>query len=178
MAANPHLQTCWHVYHCQRKRCPAYGREGVRCWHQMSSFCFFRTKQAISIFEKWQWCRRCKVFLDSTPDIPSRMVELQNNILFLTEGTSTSMARFTEQKSRLLNLVEHYKLSPRETDVLILLLDRHTQIGIAEYLSLSRETIKTHMKAIQRKVGVHSKLALLEVFLGRNPQGAIEVDRL
>ena len=54
----------------------------------------------------------------------------------------------------------------------------YPQIGIAEYLSLSRETIKTHMKAIQRKVGVHSKLALLEVFLGRNPQGAIEVDRL
>lgn len=48
-------------------------------------------------------------------------------------------------------------LSPRETDVFLLLAKGHSSSYIAEALGVSDHTVKTHVKHIYAKLGVHSK---------------------
>ena len=50
-------------------------------------------------------------------------------------------------------------LTAREWEVLDLICDGHSNDEIADELVLSRETIRTHVKSILRKLGVHSRAA-------------------
>jgi len=52
---------------------------------------------------------------------------------------------------------EHYGLTPRERDVLGLLVDGLSQIDIAERLYLSPKTVGTHIQRIIGKMGVRSR---------------------
>lgn len=54
-----------------------------------------------------------------------------------------------------------YRLSPREQDVFMLLARGHTMTFIAQTLSVSRETVKSHVQNIYQKLDVHSKEALI-----------------
>lgn len=62
------------------------------------------------------------------------------------------------------NLCERYQLSPREKDVLELLLQGHTNVQIAEHLFISVNTAKTHISNIYEKVGVKRRYELLARF--------------
>ncbi|HEX3785679.1 MAG TPA: response regulator transcription factor [Pseudonocardiaceae bacterium] len=54
-------------------------------------------------------------------------------------------------------------LSPREMDVLVSMVDgRHGQ-QIAEHLSISVDTVRTHTRSILAKLGVHSRLEAVRV---------------
>jgi RNA polymerase sigma factor (sigma-70 family) len=50
------------------------------------------------------------------------------------------------------------QLSPREREVLSLLVQGATNDDIARKLHLSVETVRTHVRNLLRKLGVHSKL--------------------
>ena len=54
-------------------------------------------------------------------------------------------------------LTEKYHITSREMDVLICLLSGRNAAGIADVLYLSENTVRTHLKNIYRKLGVHSK---------------------
>ncbi len=54
-------------------------------------------------------------------------------------------------------LTEVYLLSDREMDVLILAFTGRNASSIADALFLSKETVRTHLKSIHKKLGVHSK---------------------
>jgi DNA-binding CsgD family transcriptional regulator len=57
-----------------------------------------------------------------------------------------------------------YKLSKAERAVVLLLLRGHSNARIGEQLFISRETVRTHLKRIFAKMGVHSRVhALLKV---------------
>ncbi|MBR2789575.1 MAG: helix-turn-helix transcriptional regulator [Eggerthellaceae bacterium] len=58
-----------------------------------------------------------------------------------------------------------YSLSPRESDVLLLLAQRKTAAQISEELVVSNATAKTHTHNIYKKLDVHSKQELFD-FLG------------
>lgn len=58
-------------------------------------------------------------------------------------------------------IAEEYNLTPREKDVLELLLKGRSQTFIAEELVLAPSTIKTHIKHIYQKVGVSDKQELI-----------------
>lgn len=60
-----------------------------------------------------------------------------------------------------LNLVE--PLSPRETEVVSLMLRGNTVPAIARKLFISENTVRGHTKAIYRKLGVHSKQELIDL---------------
>ena len=54
-----------------------------------------------------------------------------------------------------------YGLTDREMDVLVLLLAGYNAADIAEMLSISTNTVKTHLKGIYAKTGVHSRRDLI-----------------
>ena len=58
-------------------------------------------------------------------------------------------------------LVERYSLTKRERDVLELLAAGRSVPYISEMLVVSKNTVESHVKAIYRKVGVHSRQELL-----------------
>lgn len=60
-----------------------------------------------------------------------------------------------EERCRL--TAERYRLSPRETEVLALLAQGRSRAFIQEELFLSDSTVKTHIRNIYQKVGVHNK---------------------
>lgn len=53
-------------------------------------------------------------------------------------------------------------LTPRETDILELMLRGHRVPGIAERLYLSPHTVRNHLKVLFRKAGVSSQTELIE----------------
>ncbi len=60
-------------------------------------------------------------------------------------------------------LAEQYALSPRETDVFVLLARGRSGPFIQEELTLSQSTVKTHTRNIYRKLDVASKQDLLDL---------------
>lgn len=72
-------------------------------------------------------------------------------------------------------VAERFRLTPRERDVLELLVRGRTASYIAEELVISSTTAKTHIKHIYQKMGIQSKQTLLdivEVELQRLARGA------
>lgn len=68
---------------------------------------------------------------------------------------------------RLLTLGERAQVSSREKDVLGLLLHGRRAPEIAVALGISPHTVRNHLKALYRKLGVHSQGALAEFLLKR-----------
>jgi DNA-binding NarL/FixJ family response regulator len=58
-------------------------------------------------------------------------------------------------------------LSPREREIMHSLLAHERVPSMASRLRISENTVRNHLKAIYRKVGVHSQAELLDVALGR-----------
>ena len=66
-----------------------------------------------------------------------------------------------ESHTRLTALIEEADLTPKEGEVLSLLLRRQTNSEIAEQLSLSCNTVKTHVGSILRKLALGSRQEIL-----------------
>ena len=159
---NPSLQPCWKVMRCRRKRCPAYGCSGVRCWQMAGTFCA-PAKKPQGFEAQWPDCRSCPVFLAATPTVELRVQELINNIVFVTRGTDPRI--FPIERSNLLRKVipfaSYYKLTPREHSVLPLVVERLTRNEMAKLMGVAPETIKAQVKQIYRKCKVASREGLL-----------------
>ncbi|MDG1275825.1 MAG: response regulator transcription factor [Algoriphagus sp.] len=56
---------------------------------------------------------------------------------------------------------EKYRLSRRETEIIQLIKDGHQNKDIAEILSLSQQTVETHRKNIHVKLGVTTRIELV-----------------
>ena len=70
---------------------------------------------------------------------------------------------FTEEDLRdSTSLVDVYKVSSRELDVLILILCANSTAGIARALFISENTVKAHKKSLFKKLGVHSTQQLID----------------
>ena len=68
-----------------------------------------------------------------------------------------------ESHTKLRALIEEADLTPKEGEILAFLVKRHTNAEIAEQLSLSCNTVKTHVSNILRKFAVHSRQEILRV---------------
>lgn len=56
-----------------------------------------------------------------------------------------------------------FSLSPRETDIALLVARGYTVNRIAEVLCLANGTVQSHMKSVYRKLGVHSKQEVIDL---------------
>ena len=71
------------------------------------------------------------------------------------------------------NALAAFKLTPRQTDVLGLLLRGYSNKLIARELDLSVETVKDHVAAVLRALGVNSRTQAVLAVSQMSSQGAI-----
>jgi two-component system, response regulator PdtaR len=69
------------------------------------------------------------------------------------------------------------EMSRRELEVLQLLLSSRRVSSIARELSISAYTVRNHLRAVFRKLNVHSQTELLELFRGISPSAMVSVVR-
>jgi DNA-binding NarL/FixJ family response regulator len=62
-----------------------------------------------------------------------------------------------ETSTELRSLIDRAPLTPKEGEILALLLGRHTNAEVAEQLCLSRNTVKSHVHNILRKLGLENR---------------------
>lgn len=77
-------------------------------------------------------------------------------------------------EERCLEISNEYKLSPRETEVLVLLAQGRTRVYIQDELVLAENTVKTHIAHIYKKLDVGNRQEMLDLVFGKNeePEGA------
>lgn len=63
-------------------------------------------------------------------------------------------------------LAGRYALSPRETEVFVLLAQGRTRAFIQDELVLSGSTVKTHVSHIYAKMGVHDRQEMMDLIWG------------
>jgi len=63
---------------------------------------------------------------------------------------------------------EAFSLTARETEVLTLLVDAHTEAHVADLLHISPHTVRSHIKNIYKKLHVHSRASMVRVALEHN----------
>jgi DNA-binding CsgD family transcriptional regulator len=67
-------------------------------------------------------------------------------------------------------------LTPREIEVLEAMADGHSTSGIAVLLGISTATVRSHVKSLLAKLGLHSRLEAVALILksnGRSPAGQL-----
>ena len=83
------------------------------------------------------------------------------------------MERYRESESspqtRCVRAARAYGLTRREEDMLLLIVEGRTQPEIARALYVSRDTVKTHVRNLYRKMGVSGKAELVEAMSAAEP---------
>ncbi|MDO4443110.1 MAG: helix-turn-helix transcriptional regulator [Slackia sp.] len=69
-------------------------------------------------------------------------------------------------EKRCAEVAEAYKLSPRESEVLVLLAQGRTRTYIQEELVLAENTVKSHVAHIYTKLGVRDRQDMIDIVLG------------
>lgn len=82
-----------------------------------------------------------------------------------SEGPEHTKHRFYD---RCKTVAEEYRLSPKETEIMILFAKGRSSVRIQEELYISRGTCTTHLRHIYQKMGVHDKQEFLDLIEGRN----------
>ncbi len=92
------------------------------------------------------------------------------------EGSSGVLAVLQPVSSlpeqRLDAFADTHQLSPREHEVMQLLLEGLTTTAIADRLSISRHTVRDHLKHLYRKTETRSRAELVSLVSGVNPGNA------
>jgi DNA-binding CsgD family transcriptional regulator len=158
---NDNLVQCWKRSDCDNKRCPAYGRGAIRCWQVIGTLCNKRLPSGSSR-EKWSDCSQCPIFKAATPTPTHRLRELLNNIVFaLRHGDLAGELKVMTIRSRFSLLAREFHLTPRQADLLPMIIDRLPRRMMARTAGVSEETVKMHLRGLYRKLGVNSREALL-----------------
>ncbi len=68
----------------------------------------------------------------------------------------------SERTSAVQFLITEYSLTPRESDIFALLANGRNRKYVSEELTITEETVKSHISNIYRKLGVHTQQELLD----------------
>jgi len=104
----------------------------------------------------------CMGFL--RPDAPAW--QFRRAVDAVTSGEIWAPRKLVSQMCReFLSAEDPLKLTAREEEVLVLLAAGHSNRKIADSLFISRDTVRWHMRAIYRKLGVHDRSSVLSFAL-------------
>jgi two-component system, NarL family, nitrate/nitrite response regulator NarL len=104
----------------------------------------------------------CMGFL--RPDAPPW--QFRRAVDAVTSGEIWAPRKLVSQMCReFLSAEDPLKLTAREEEVLVLLAAGHSNRKIADSLFISRDTVRWHMRAIYRKLGVHDRSSVLSFAL-------------
>lgn len=77
--------------------------------------------------------------------------------------------RVVLEEEKLKGIVEKYKLTPRESKLLSLLLSSISQDEIAKTLKIKKNTLKSYLKVIYSKLDINSRMKLIAKLRGESP---------
>ncbi|MBN1533737.1 MAG: PAS domain-containing protein [Spirochaetes bacterium] len=97
------------------------------------------------------------------PGGPPLLVDTKLKIVRDDHGDSIGVLVIGKEVKELSRLRDRYRLSPREADVINLIIQGNSRKDIARMLGLSNETVKTHCTAAYNKLGVDNKIQLINV---------------
>ncbi len=86
---------------------------------------------------------------------------LHKDIVDECNKTKQHHALIMQERQDIEGLAQKFLLTKRETDILVLLLNKHTYNQIASSMNISLNTVKTHIKHIYSKFGVDTKKELI-----------------
>ena len=81
--------------------------------------------------------------------------------LWINDMNKIEMQKAVEDK---LDQFEPYKLTPRQKEVALLLLEGKTRRQISGELGLSESTIKLHVSELYKSLGINSRFELFKLF--------------
>ncbi|MBU0484346.1 MAG: response regulator [Proteobacteria bacterium] len=81
---NPALKKCYELLDCQKKDCPCYGAEGMRCWQIAGTYCGGVVQGEFT--KKHKACSECPVFKSSTPNYTLQIGEHFNNMMNILQS--------------------------------------------------------------------------------------------
>lgn len=161
---NPLLVNCWEVMKCNRKSCPAYGRQGVRCWHLKATKCLIQHKERSS--SQVKKCHQCVVYKSATSKPTQEILERFHNLFYSLhhpELYGTQPKTHVVRQHHIQTVIKNVALTAREVEILALLLERLPRKQIASRLQISAETVKKHTARIYAKYHVHTRAELFGV---------------
>ncbi len=86
----------------------------------------------------------------------------EEDLSALTERPETAETRRKRFQERCAHVAKHYRLTPKETEVLVLYAKGRTRKHIQDELFISRGTVTTHLRHIYQKMDVHDKQEMLD----------------
>jgi DNA-binding NarL/FixJ family response regulator len=92
------------------------------------------------------------------------LTPLLTKIFYSAEWIDDQYRLDVTHASRLTARLSELKLTPREVEVCILLLDGYTIRQISAMLNIAYSTVNTYNTSIYRKLGVNSKAELIVMF--------------
>jgi len=128
--------------------------------------------------------------ISRTAGAPSHLAGLEGGLVaevaLLREALREAAHRLLEETSKVSAVLErsgpskaglppasrsdhHKRLSPRESEVVDLLVAGHTILEVSDALGLSANTVRNHVKSIYRKLRVRSQIALIAKLAGHVP---------
>ncbi len=93
------------------------------------------------------------------------------NYLFLLD-------RITPEKINIALIARQWQLSPREQDIVRLLLEDRSNKEIAHILKLSINTVKAYLKMLMRKLNASSRAGIVSCVLMKQPVAAVNENSL
>lgn len=76
-----HVPTCWEVKNCDKKDCPSYGKQNIRCWLLAGTFC--RGEVQGRFAQKLGNCAKCEVYQEAVEHDPiSEIGENFNSLMW------------------------------------------------------------------------------------------------
>lgn len=93
----------------------------------------------------------------------------EDDLIALSQADDTSDSQPKKHRfyDRCMTVADEFKLSPRETEIMILFAKGRSSPRIQEELFISRGTCTTHLRHIYQKLGIHDKQELLDLIEGR-----------
>ncbi len=132
---NPHLVRCWEQLSCDRKHCPAFQKNPVRCWQVVGTYCGGKVQG--QFVEKYATCRACPTFVAACPTLVEELGEHLNNMLFLLRAekrrAQEAMRRSEHLNKELTSALENLDARNREIQE-IMTTDRLTGLYNRNYL--------------------------------------------
>lgn len=93
VAARPSAAHCWKKKSCEKRDCPAYGNEAVRCWLTAGTMCDGNVQGVFAL--KYRSCTECEVYQDAVYQDPA--TEISEHLITLVHSL-----RLTQDKLRTL----------------------------------------------------------------------------
>lgn len=107
------------------------------------------------------WCAICGIAFFAIATMRDT-----DSTLAVAAGDHTSKPETADVTTHLLKLAERYALTPRETEIFLLLAKGRSAPFIRDELTISLNTVTSHMRRIYRKMDLHTRQELLDLVNG------------